>query len=85
MDQNREFVVYYKTYKKGLKVHVNAKNRAEAIKIVKNSIRIIKVDEVFNQEASFNNILKDTSFVNMFKRGCGRIFKIIKKLFINDK
>lgn len=82
MGQNKEFIVYYKTFKKGLKVQVSAKNRAEAIKIVKDSIKIIKVDQVFNPEIPFDKILKDTSFISMFISGWAGIFRRIKKLFV---
>jgi predicted nucleotidyltransferase len=81
----KKYTVYYKTFKKGLKVTVDATNRGEAMRIVRDSVQIIRVDAVPSAaavETPFSEVLKKTGFVSMTIRGWKSIFNKIKKLFV---
>jgi hypothetical protein len=80
-----KYRVYYKTYKKGLMVDVDAVNRAEAIRMVRDSVSIIKVQNMGVTEAKFDDIRPSFNIFTLWKRGWAIIWNKFKNLFVNEK
>jgi len=78
VSNKRKYTVYYKTYNKGLKVEVEAGSREEAIKLVKGSISIIKVESL-QTEYTVNQISNISIISTLWISGV----KSIGRRFIN--